>query len=91
MIVICKPAISATLPEYYGVFAVEDNRLVELRKTDTIDKEFGKDVQFLVFDKNIGIVMKAMSIRRLVFVRNLITTGPTGWKQSGWWKKMAVR
>ena len=50
MVLICITGIarSAPLPEYYGVYAVDGGKLIEIK-----DKpyEFNRNVQFIVFNK----------------------------------------
>src|SRR3989344_3125778 len=97
MVLICITGIarSAPLPEYYGVYAVDGGKLIEIK-----DKpyEFNRNVQFIVFNKTINMLSGSIEIHKSVFVRNEIIVGVGGYNygeppkvsKSNKWKKSSA-
>jgi TonB family protein len=69
------PAYSSSehpMPEFYGLYAVESGKLIELEYRDRIEQELEPGVRFLVFDKGVGELIRKIRLVRLTYVRNII-------------------
>jgi len=68
--------IAESLPGFYGIYAVDKGSLTELtNESETINYHFSPQVNFIVFDKNIGYVANGMTLSRMRFFRNKIHQG----------------
>ncbi len=79
MVLICITGIahSAPLPEYYGVYAVDGGKLVEIKNVGRL-YEFSRNVQFIFFDKRINLLSDSIELRQSVFVRNRVVLSQFG-------------
>lgn len=67
-------AYGVKLPEFYGIYAVENDKLIDI-KNDSQFSELSHKTQFIVFNKNIQMIADHVRIVRMVFVRNQIMDG----------------
>lgn len=76
-------------PEFYGIYADHNGKLYELSEKHGDTYEFGRKVQFLVFQKNAEVYANRLTIERAVFVRTVNNPGMDGRqppKQVNQWK-----
>lgn len=72
-----KEAISESkveLPEYYGLYAVDSGKTVELKNDGS--QSFSSNVEFILFSKAVASDSKDLALRHLVFVQGVSATQP---------------
>lgn len=62
----------ATLPEFYGLYAAEKNKLHELERDYKDEQNFGPKVRILVFQQYVPMVGSKINLQRFVYVRDRI-------------------
>ena len=66
----CDVAYGATLPEYYGLYAIDGNKLIELTTKKNV--ELSPTVQFVFYNKVVALVPVELKITNMIYVRNNI-------------------
>lgn len=63
-------------PEFYGIYASNNNELIEMVKGDNKPPyDFNQKVQFLVFQKQAELFVNSLTIERAIFVRSVNNPG----------------
>lgn len=67
-------------PEFYGIYASNNNKLIEMSEGDKNKPpyDFGQNVQFLVFQKQAEMYANRLTIERAIFVRTVNNPGMDG-------------
>ena len=66
----CDAAYCATLPEYYGLYAIDGNKLIELTTKKNV--ELSPNAQFVFYNKVVSLVPVKLKITNMIYVRNNI-------------------
>lgn len=65
-------------PEFYGIYASNNNKLIEMAEGNKSPYDFGPNVQFLVYQKMAEMYAGSLEIERAIFVRTVNNPGMDG-------------
>ena len=65
------PAQAFDAPDYYGLYALVGDELIEVKEQSTIDLDLPSNVSFIAFDRSVATITPRAKLQRRVFVRNI--------------------
>lgn len=68
---LASSSYGAPSPEFYGIYVINNNKLIDLSETNKSTYDFGQSVQFIVFQKNPERYADSLTITRAIFLQTV--------------------
>src|SRR5512146_2198947 len=71
-------AYSATTPEFFGYYADNNNKIIELDSNTAAPYEFSPNVRFFVFQPHASDISSQLHVTRMIYIRTVFNPGLDG-------------